>query len=141
MEYFGGILFLTTNRVDTFDRALRSRIHLAIYYPPLDVASRAEIWKACISRCDGRVETEVLEDSAIELLSHENLNGREIRNVVHMANALAATQERPIREQDFTQALSAMRTFNTHKGEVQDNGSGRADESSTQRSSKKRRIT
>src|SRR5262249_30610823 len=32
LEYFQGILFLTTNRVDTFDEAFQSRIHLPLRY-------------------------------------------------------------------------------------------------------------
>jgi len=36
LEYYTGILFLTTNRVGTFDEAFRSRIHMWLYYPPLD---------------------------------------------------------------------------------------------------------
>lgn len=40
-----GILFLTTNRVGKIDRAFKSRIHLSIYYPKLDLKSSIKIWK------------------------------------------------------------------------------------------------
>jgi len=36
LEYFQGILFLTTNRVETFDEAFQSRIHMALRYNDLD---------------------------------------------------------------------------------------------------------
>jgi SpoVK/Ycf46/Vps4 family AAA+-type ATPase len=39
LEYYRGIMFLTTNRVNDFDPAMQSRIHLAIKYPPLSVSS------------------------------------------------------------------------------------------------------
>ena len=35
VEYFEGILILTTNRVGTCDEAFKSRIQLALHYPPL----------------------------------------------------------------------------------------------------------
>lgn len=44
LEYFQGILFLTTNRVGSFDEAFMSRIHIQIGYDPLNEDARAEIW-------------------------------------------------------------------------------------------------
>ena len=45
LEYFQGILFLTTNRVETFDEAFQSRIHIALRYNDLDKKARRVIWK------------------------------------------------------------------------------------------------
>ncbi|KAL4938526.1 P-loop containing nucleoside triphosphate hydrolase protein, partial [Aspergillus oleicola] len=38
--YFSGILFLTTTRIGTLDGAFKSRVQLAVHYPPLDESSR-----------------------------------------------------------------------------------------------------
>lgn len=35
LEYYEGILFLASNRVGVFSEAFKSRIHVALYYPPL----------------------------------------------------------------------------------------------------------
>lgn len=35
LEYYSGILFLTTNRVGALDEAFRSRVHISLYYPHL----------------------------------------------------------------------------------------------------------
>ena len=44
LEYFNGLLFLTTNRVDDIDEAIVSRcIAMIKFYPP-DTAARARIW-------------------------------------------------------------------------------------------------
>jgi len=40
LEYFTGILILTTNRVATFDQAFRSRIHISLGLPALDQGSQ-----------------------------------------------------------------------------------------------------
>jgi len=49
LEYFQGILFLTTNRVETFDEAFQSRIHIAIRYNDLDQKAKRQIWKTFLS--------------------------------------------------------------------------------------------
>lgn len=38
-------MFLTTNRVQTFDAAFQSRIHISLEYPELSIESRRQIWK------------------------------------------------------------------------------------------------
>jgi len=45
LEYYEGIMFLTTNRVQTFDAAFQSRIHISLEYPELDINSRKTIWQ------------------------------------------------------------------------------------------------
>ncbi|PVH88747.1 P-loop containing nucleoside triphosphate hydrolase protein, partial [Cadophora sp. DSE1049] len=44
IEYHKGIMFLTTNRLQDFDDAFQSRIHLTIRYEALDSIRRASIW-------------------------------------------------------------------------------------------------
>ena len=44
LEYHRGVLFLTTNRIKTFDEAFLSRFSIAIKYPELDVPGRAAVW-------------------------------------------------------------------------------------------------
>lgn len=44
LDYFQGILFLTTNRVGQFDEAFMSRIHLSLGYEKLDDNTRKMIW-------------------------------------------------------------------------------------------------
>lgn len=45
LEYFNGLLFLTTNRVDDIDEAIVSRCIAMIKYAPPDQAARARIWQ------------------------------------------------------------------------------------------------
>jgi hypothetical protein len=45
-----GILFLTTNRVGTFDPAFKSRIHISLYYPDLDRKATLAIWRMHLGR-------------------------------------------------------------------------------------------
>ena len=45
LEYYDGILILTSNRVGTFDEAFKSRIQVALHYTNLDRVARKKIWK------------------------------------------------------------------------------------------------
>ncbi|KAJ2968559.1 hypothetical protein NUW58_g10197 [Xylaria curta] len=63
LEYYSGILFLTTNRVGTLDEAFKSRIHVSLYYPPLDRVQTIEIFKVNIRKLQETVfEKEKLQD-------------------------------------------------------------------------------
>lgn len=50
LEYYAGILFLTTNRVGGIDPAFKSRIHLTLYYPRLNLNTTLELHKTFIQR-------------------------------------------------------------------------------------------
>ncbi|OCK93376.1 uncharacterized protein K441DRAFT_706219 [Cenococcum geophilum 1.58] len=50
MEYYTGILFLTTNRVGSLDEAFKSRIHISLYYPPLAKKQTELIWQMNLER-------------------------------------------------------------------------------------------
>lgn len=87
LEYYRGILFLTTNRVGTFDDAFVSRIHLAIYYEDLGEAERKQIWKQFFEKLEKERKNDIVVESAAKyyVLDDSEMrkiawNGREIRN-------------------------------------------------------------
>lgn len=86
LEYYAGILFLTTNRVATFDDAFKSRIHIPIRYTDLDATSRLQIWRNFCSKIPGGVD---ISDKEYERLAEDDLNGRQIKNVIKAAESLA----------------------------------------------------
>ncbi|KAH9828026.1 P-loop containing nucleoside triphosphate hydrolase protein, partial [Teratosphaeria destructans] len=50
LEYYTGILILTTNRTGDFDEAFRSRIHIALYYDHLTTEMTEQIWRLNMQR-------------------------------------------------------------------------------------------
>ncbi|KAI6378727.1 hypothetical protein MCOR25_002148 [Pyricularia grisea] len=50
LEYYPGILFLTTNRVGVMDEAVKSRVHLSLHYPALDLKDTRSLFKINIDR-------------------------------------------------------------------------------------------
>jgi SpoVK/Ycf46/Vps4 family AAA+-type ATPase len=48
LEYYQGVMFLTTNRIDAFDPAFESRIHLTIQFSKLDFDARLHVWRTFV---------------------------------------------------------------------------------------------
>jgi SpoVK/Ycf46/Vps4 family AAA+-type ATPase len=50
LEYYRGIIFLTTNLYKTIDSAFRSRVSLHLLFKPLTVEARKSIWRKFLDR-------------------------------------------------------------------------------------------
>jgi hypothetical protein len=83
LDYYHGILFLTTNRAEVLDHAVRSRVMLKLDYPDLDHAARSVIWTTMLEAAGL-----TLADGSIGELAETNLNGRQIRNLTRLAKIL-----------------------------------------------------
>ncbi|KAL0258658.1 hypothetical protein SLS55_006156 [Diplodia seriata] len=109
LDYFQGILFLTTNRVGSFDEAFMSRIHLQIGYAPLDDSARLQVWnnsfkKLSANHKQGGKEIQYSFSAKEYVKSSKTLhslrwNGREIRNAFQTAVALASFEAKQSGEQ------------------------------------------
>jgi SpoVK/Ycf46/Vps4 family AAA+-type ATPase len=77
LEYFQGIMFLTTNRVTTFDEAFQSRIHFAMKFSDLSITAKKKIWKTFLEKVPP-TKKEVTDNDVADL-SHKNINGRQVR--------------------------------------------------------------
>lgn len=100
LEYYSGILILTTNRVGEFDEAFKSRIHISLYYPRLDHKSTLKIWNMNLKRIQrSGLDIDLDEERILNFAqshwtaSKKNLtrrwNGRQIKNAFQTAIALA----------------------------------------------------
>ncbi|KAI1820846.1 hypothetical protein F4861DRAFT_521315 [Xylaria intraflava] len=92
LEYYEGILILTSNRVGTFDEAFKSRIQLALHYPALGPYERLQIWQNFFEKLDNprdaTIDIDDLRDHLVEL-KEEEMNGRQIRNAITTARQYA----------------------------------------------------
>jgi hypothetical protein len=86
LEFYDGILFLTTNRIGAFDEAFISRIHVQLNYLDFDDEERQRIWQTFMDKLERergstmRVHISALEYISSETIKELKLNGREIRN-------------------------------------------------------------
>ncbi|ROV88968.1 hypothetical protein VMCG_10160 [Cytospora schulzeri] len=108
LEYYAGILFLTTNRVATFDDAFKSRIHIPIRYTDLDIKSRLQIWRSFCKKVPGGVD---ISDDEYEILAEHDLNGRQIKNVIKAAESLAAFDKVALDFNQLQQVTKIQATF------------------------------
>jgi AAA+ superfamily predicted ATPase len=108
LEYYSGILFLTTNRVATFDDAFKSRIHIPIRYTDLDFNSRLQIWRNFCSKVSGGVN---ISDKEYNKLADHELNGRQIKNVIKAAESLAAFDKTILDYERLQQVTKIQATF------------------------------
>ena len=106
LEYYRGILFLSTNRISSFDVAFKSRIHLAIKFQELDVASKKELWKLFINRTSG-ADMAAWSDKVLDDLAASKVNGRQIKNIVRTAYTLARSMEERL---NYTHLKIVLRT-------------------------------
>ncbi|KAJ6601724.1 hypothetical protein DFH09DRAFT_1125773 [Mycena vulgaris] len=103
VEYYRGILFLTTNRVGAFDDAFLSRIHVALHFAEFSEASRGQVWRAFVRRAG----VTGISDAELELLARRAVNGRQIKTseevgLAHFEETLDAMDE-------FTEQFEGMK--------------------------------
>ncbi|KAK1245574.1 hypothetical protein MKX08_005203 [Trichoderma sp. CBMAI-0020] len=106
LEYFRGIIFLTTNLYHTIDAAFRSRVSLHLLFQSLGRDARETVWRKFLARIpelkglltqDEETDEDVaakdvaldapLGEADIYQLSLWQLNGREIKNAVRMVQS------------------------------------------------------
>lgn len=89
LEYYEGILFLTTNRVDNIDAAFQSRIHISMQYGELSTSSRRHVWVNFLN-ASSKGKEHNFNDEDLDKLAGYKMNGREIKNVLKTAQLLAS---------------------------------------------------
>eukprot|EP00977_Amphora_coffeiformis_P018012 scaffold6090_cov168-Amphora_coffeaeformis.AAC.2 len=114
MEYFPGILFLTTNTgMDCLDPAIVSRLTCALHYEGLDENGRYQVFRAAVGRVK---EVQVTDDDLAWLAKvSEGVNGRQIKNSVQLATALSLYEKESLKVDHLKETL-AMTTNLTESG-------------------------
>ncbi|KAK1573298.1 ATPase [Colletotrichum navitas] len=103
LEYYEGILFMTTNRVDNIDLAFQSRIHVSLEYPDLTPESRRQIWHNFLRETTLKSE---ISDEDIAELAELRLNGRQIKNILKTSQLLAARKKSALKRSFIDTVLS-----------------------------------
>ena len=98
LEYYRGIIFLTTNLYSTIDTAFRSRVSLHLLFNSLSPDARVVVWRKFLDRLpaaasaslkgkDGEADEVDVTDEDLKELSAWQLNGREIKTAVKMTKS------------------------------------------------------
>ena len=127
MEYYQGILILTTNRIRSFDIAVQSRINLAIQFSDLNERQKKIIFKNLLEPLgDDLVENKNdllkwMGEDEEATQSFSGLNGRQVRNVVFSAASLAGNRpvgEKILKVDDIKRMLEETVSFQRHLKEL-----------------------
>ncbi|KAI2620662.1 P-loop containing nucleoside triphosphate hydrolase protein [Hypomontagnella submonticulosa] len=95
LEYYQGIMFLTTNQIAQFDVAIPSRIHVSIKYESLKPAQMEKIFQGFLQPLDEKGLVDDYKDIATWLSEDVytiGFDGRQIRNIVTTALGLARAE-------------------------------------------------
>lgn len=93
MEYFQGVMFLTTNRMDLVDDAILSRCIARIAYNIPHPDDQKAIW-----RVQADTSKTQLSDAEIDniVAAHSDLSGRDIKNLLKLARMIATYKNVPV---------------------------------------------
>ena len=122
LEYYEGILILTSNRVGTFDESFKSRIQLALHYEKLKLNDRRTIWENFIRRLQKVEEVGIDFDDInkhMDDLARNELNGRQIRNAITTARQFARHREKDLDYADLQQVIKIALKFDKHTMDMQ----------------------
>lgn len=104
LEYHQGVLFLTTNRVRTFDSAFHSRISIALKYKDLELEERRQVWHNLLGAAG-------IENIKVEILEGYDLNGRQIKNCIRLSQALAKSQNIVVSTEHILETVQIVQQF------------------------------
>ncbi|KAF3038741.1 hypothetical protein E8E11_000692 [Didymella keratinophila] len=121
-EYYQGILFLTTNRVETFDEAFQSRIHMGIRYENLKPVARKKIWQHHVGKVEkmavaesengkGKQNVKTFTDDDFNELAKKNMNGRQIKNTVKTGQSIALSEKATFGMEHLKRVLEVAQAF------------------------------
>ncbi|KXX78119.1 hypothetical protein MMYC01_205087 [Madurella mycetomatis] len=104
LEYYHGILFLTTNRIGDFNEAFVSRIHISLHYPEPDEFKTKRVFKLSLGLTQERFGKQgrkiMYDESSIQDFAEQHFrehpfsrwNGRQIRNASLQLNHFRLVQ-------------------------------------------------
>lgn len=124
LEYYEGILLLTSNRVGTFDEAFKSRIQLSLHYEALSKSQRRMVWSNFLNRLKTlerdspktepiQVDFDNIERHLADLAEHK-MNGRQIRNCITTARQLARFKGDSMTYRHLKHVITVSNKFDTY---------------------------
>ena len=90
LEYYQGVLFMTTNRAVIIDDAILSRCSAVVPYDPPTKEEQKEIWKILSTEFGIKLSKKMI-DSIVD--EYDYLTGREIKNSLKLAALYAERME------------------------------------------------
>jgi hypothetical protein len=94
LEYYSGIMILTTNRMRSLDPAFESRVDITLTYNPLTEADRQQVWRNFLAAMNPK-DVQIDEADLVQLAKWD-FNGRQIKSAIKTARILAMKKREPL---------------------------------------------
>jgi hypothetical protein len=109
LEYYNGVLFMTTNRSDLVDDAIASRCIARIDYTTPTIKDQARIWAILARGADIALPAKTIAEI---VHAHPHLSGRDIKNLLKLGNLVANSKGEPLTAQtiDFVKKFKPTKT-------------------------------
>ncbi|KAF8541999.1 P-loop containing nucleoside triphosphate hydrolase protein [Trichophaea hybrida] len=115
LEYFQGIIFLTSNRIEGFDNAVKSRIHLLLGYNAPDLDSRRMLWKQMLGKIPPEEAAFDIEE-VLAMVESYPFNGREISNAANTLRTLGREDGGKVTLEHFEMMKQVWSSFDAVQG-------------------------
>jgi hypothetical protein len=104
LEYYSGIMILTTNRMSSIDTAFESRVDITLSYDSLTEADRRKVWQNFLATFEpGAVD---IGETDLIKLSKWDFNGRQIKSAIKTARVLATKKHEPLNARHLNVVLN-----------------------------------
>lgn len=113
IEYYGGVLFLTTNRSDKVDDAIISRCVARIDYTPPSVDDQKRIWRILADTAGVSLSDETI---GVITEQHSDLSGRDIKNLLKLGRMFARAEKKAVTVETITYARRFKPSAEQRKG-------------------------
>jgi hypothetical protein len=100
LEYFNGLLFMTTNRSDDIDDAILSRCIAIIKYEHPSPNDARRIWNVLSTQFDISLSTELIEELVVQF---KNASGRDIKELLKLTSKFCRRKAIAIDAEAFRQ--------------------------------------
>lgn len=106
LEYYNGVLILTTNRVKDIDEAFYSRISLAFHYDEFTSDAREQVVRNLLA-----LNGLHFHDADVARVAQTDSNGRQLKNAIRQAGYLAKEDGRAPTADDVLLILANLNAF------------------------------
>ncbi|MDQ7979371.1 ATP-binding protein [Paraburkholderia sp. SARCC-3016] len=98
LEYFNGLMFMTTNRIGDVDDAILSRCIATIHYEIPSKADATLLWKLLAEQFGADLDDALIEELTVR---YPKASGRDIKELLKLATRYCKARQLPISEDVF----------------------------------------
>jgi DNA polymerase III delta prime subunit len=95
LEYFPGVIFLTTNQEAEIDEAVSSRA-ISIRFDALNAANRTKIWRNHLFKESSNLTEQAIDSICEDLGSKYELDGREVKKLAQLSLNISRWRKKAI---------------------------------------------